>query len=218
MEIDPEKRNVLLAHQFVKGGSICESEEVSIGGVDQVSADYFENFDYVGLGHLHGPQTIGRETVRYAGTPLKYSFSEVNHKKSALIFDLKEKGNIEITKIPFKPIRDMKEIKGTYDQISARDFYKDINTQDYYHVTLTDEEDVPEAIGKLRTIYPNIMRLDYDNTRTRTNNAVTEIENIELKSPLELFKEFYVIRNNQDMSPEQEKLAMDLIEKIWEDA
>ena len=138
--------------------------------------------------------------------------------KSALIFDLKEKGNIEITKIPFKPIRDMKEIKGTYDQISARDFYKDMNTQDYYHITLTDEEDVPEAIGKLRTIYPNIMRLDYDNTRTRTNNAVTEIENIELKSPLELFKEFYVIRNNQDMSPEQEKLAMDLIEKIWEDA
>jgi len=93
-----------------------------------------------------------------------------------------------------------------------------MNTQDYYHITLTDEEDVPEAIGKLRTIYPNIMRLDYDNTRTRTNNTVTEIENIELKSPLELFKEFYVIRNNQDMSPEQEKLAMDLIEKIWEDA
>ena len=216
--INKDERNVLLAHQFVKGGSICESEEVSIGGVDQVSADYFENFDYVGLGHLHGPQTIGRETVRYAGTPLKYSFSEVNHKKSALIFDLKEKGNIEITKIPFKPIRDMKEIKGTYDQITARDFYKDMNTQDYYHITLTDEEDVPEAIGKLRTIYPNIMRLDYDNTRTRTNNAVTEIENIELKSPLELFKEFYVIRNNQDMSPEQEKLAMDLIEKIWEDA
>ena len=213
-----DERIVLLADQFVKGGSICESEEVSIGGVDQVSADYFENFDYVGLGHLHGPQTIGRETVRYAGTPLKYSFSEVNHKKSALIFDLKEKGNIEITKIPFKPIRDMKEIKGTYDQITARDFYKDMNTQDYYHITLTDEEDVPEAIGKLRTIYPNIMRLDYDNTRTRTNNAVTEIENIELKSPLELFKEFYVIRNNQDMSPEQEKLAMDLIEKIWEDA
>ena len=91
----------------------------------------------------------------------------------------------------------MKEIKGTYDQITARDFYKDMNTQDYYHITLTDEEDVPEAIGKLRTIYPNIMRLDYDNTRTRTNNAVTEIENIELKSPLELFKEFYVIRNNQ---------------------
>ena len=115
-------------------------------------------------------------------------------------------------------MRDMKEIKGTYDQISARDFYKDMNTQDYYHITLTDEEDVPEAIGKLRTIYPNIMRLDYDNTRTRTNNAVTEIENIELKSPLELFKEFYVIRNNQDMSPEQEKLAMDLIENIWEDA
>ena len=218
ISINKDERNVLLAHQFVKGGSICESEEVSIGGVDQVSADYFENFDYVGLGHLHGPQTIGRETVRYAGTPLKYSFSEVNHKKSALIFDLKEKGNIEITKIPFKPIRDMKEIKGTYDQITARDFYKDMNTQDYYHITLTDEEDVPEAIGKLRTIYPNIMRLDYDNTRTRTNNAVTEIENIELKSPLELFKEFYVIRNNQDMSPEQEKLAMDLIEKIWEDA
>lgn len=218
ISINKDERNVLLAHQFVKGGSVCESEEVSIGGVDQVSADYFENFDYVGLGHLHGPQTIGRETVRYAGTPLKYSFSEVNHKKSALIFDLKEKGNIEITKIPFKPIRDMKEIKGTYDQISARDFYKDMNTQDYYHITLTDEEDVPEAIGKLRTIYPNIMRLDYDNTRTRTNNAVTEIENIELKSPLELFKEFYVIRNNQDMSPEQEKLAMDLIEKIWEDA
>ena len=216
ISINKDERNVLLAHQFVKGGSICESEEVSIGGVDQVSADYFENFD--GLGHLHGPQTIGRETVRYAGTPLKYSFSEVNHKKSALIFDLKEKGNIEITKIPFKPMRDMKEIKGTYDQISARDFYKDMNTQDYYHITLTDEEDVPEAIGKLRTIYPNIMRLDYDNTRTRTNNAVTEIENIELKSPLELFKEFYVIRNNQDMSPEQEKLAMDLIEKIWEDA
>ena len=216
ISINKDERNVLLAHQFVKGGSICESEEVSIGGVDQVSADYFENFDYVGLGHLHGPQTIGRETVRYAGTPLKYSFSEVNHKKSALIFDLKEKGNIEITKIPFKPIRDMKEIKGTYDQISARDFYKDMNTQDYYHITLTDEEDVPEAIGKLRTIYPNIMKLDYDNTRTRSNNEIKGVENVEKKQPLDLFKEFYELQNNQPMSREQADFMDKLIKDVWE--
>lgn len=215
-QVDCNERNILIAHQFVMGGSMCDSEEISIGGVDQVSASNFDKFDYVALGHLHGPQKIGRETIRYSGTPLKYSFSEINHKKSALIVDFKEKGNITMEKIPFEPVREMREIAGTYDEITALDFYKDLNVLDYYHITLKDEEDVPNALGKLRTIYPNIMKLDYDNTRTRTNNIITNISDVQKKTPLELFQEFYTLRNNKEMSEEQSEMVSDLIEKIWD--
>lgn len=217
MQIDTDKRNILLAHQFVTGAARCDSEELSVGGVDDVDVAVFEGFDYVALGHLHGPQKIGKETVRYSGTPLKYSFSETNHKKTAVIVDVEEKGKINIQQIPFLPKHDMREIRGTYMEVTALDFYKDMKTDDYLHITLTDEEDIPDAIGKLRTIYPNIMKLSYDNLRTRAAVTVRGTAEVEEKSPMELLREFYELQNNQPMTDEQEEIARGMMEEIWED-
>ena len=217
MQIDTDKRNVLLAHQFVTGAARCDSEELSVGGLDDVDASIFDGFDYVALGHLHGPQKIGKETVRYSGTPLKYSFSEANQKKAAVIVDVEEKGKINIQQIPLVPKHDMWEIRGTYMEVTALDFYKDMKTDDYLHITLTDEEDVPDAIGKLRTIYPNIMKLSYDNLRTRAAGTVRGTAEVEEKSPMELLKEFYEMQNNQPMTDEQEEIARGMMEEIWED-
>lgn len=217
MQIDTDKRNVLLAHQFVTGAARCDSEELSVGGVDDVDASVFDGFDYVALGHLHGPQKIGKETVRYSGTPLKYSFSEANQKKAAVIVDVEEKGKINIQQIPLVPKHDMREIRGTYMEVTSLDFYKDMKTDDYLHITLTDEEDIPDAIGKLRTIYPNIMKLSYDNLRTRAAGTVRGTAEVEEKSPMELLKEFYELQNNQPMTDEQEEIARGMMEEIWED-
>lgn len=217
MQIDTDKRNVLLAHQFVTGAARCDSEELSVGGLDDVDVSIFDGFDYVALGHLHGPQKIGKETVRYSGTPLKYSFSEANQKKAAVIVDVEEKGKINIQQIPLVPKHDMREIRGTYMEVTALDFYKDMKTDDYLHITLTDEEDIPDAIGKLRTIYPNIMKLSYDNLRTRAAVTVRGTAEVEEKSPMELLKEFYELQNNQPMTDEQEEIARGMMEEIWED-
>ena len=217
MQIDTDKRNVLLAHQFVTGAARCDSEELSVGGLDDVDASIFDGFDYVALGHLHGPQKIGKETVRYSGTPLKYSFSEANQKKAAVIVDVEEKGKINIQQIPLVPKHDMREIRGTYMEVTALDFYKDMKTDEYLHITLTDEEDIPDAIGKLRTIYPNIMKLSYDNLRTRAAVTVRGTAEVEEKSPMELLKEFYELQNNQPMTDEQEEIARGMMEEIWED-
>ena len=217
MQIDTDKRNILLAHQFVTGAARCDSEELSVGGLDDVDASIFDGFDYVALGHLHGPQKIGKETVRYSGTPLKYSFSEANQKKAAVIVDVEEKGKINIQQIPFLPKHDMREIRGTYMEVTALDFYKDMKTDDYLHITLTDEEDIPDAIGKLRTIYPNIMKLSYDNLRTRAAVTVRGTAEVEEKSPMELLREFYELQNNQPMTDEQEEIARGMMEEIWED-
>lgn len=213
---DKSERNIIVAHQFITGAERSESEEISVGGLDNIDALVFEDFDYAALGHIHKAQSVCQDKIRYAGTPLKYSFSEVNHKKSITVFEIKEKGNIKIDEIPLMPSRDMREIKGTYSEITLRDNYKYTNTDDYMHIILTDEEDIPEAVGKLRTIYPNIMKLDYDNKRTRTDNTVFESLVTAKKSPIELFEELYYIQNNSEMSEEQKVYSKQLIEKIWE--
>ena len=214
--VDKTQRNVLLAHQFVTGGVTCESEERSVGGVDQIPAPLFAAFDYVALGHLHGPQSVGRPTLRYSGSPLKYSFSECGHEKSVTLVTLKEKGQVEIQTLPLTPCRDLREIRGTYEEVTAKSFYQGTNREDYLHVILTDEEDVPEVMGKLRTIYPNLMKLSYDNRRTQGVAEVTGAERPEEKTPLELFQDFYQLQNNQPMAPQQEALVRQLMETIWE--
>ena len=122
-EVDASQRNVLVAHQFVTGADRCDSEEASVGGLDNVSAEVFEEFDYVALGHIHRPQKMGRETLRYSGTPLKYSFSEVEHKKSVTIVELLEKGNVQISTVPLVPLRDMRKVRGTYMEVTAKESY-----------------------------------------------------------------------------------------------
>ena len=217
MNVDFNERNILVTHQFVTGAELSESEDIIVGGTDNVSGEVFDGFDYVALGHIHREQTVGKDNIRYCGTPLKYSFSEAKHIKSVTILDFNDKGNIEYSKIPLTPFRDMREIRGTYYELTLKSSYESTNTEDYLHITLTDEEDIPDAIGKLRSIYPNIMKLDYDNLRTRGSGTVDAIENIESKSPFELFADLFKQQNNQDMSKEQEEIMRNLIDKIWEE-
>ena len=217
MNVDFSERNILITHQFVTGAELFESEDIIVGGTDNVSGEVFDGFDYVALGHIHREQTVGKDNIRYCGTPLKYSFSEAKHIKSVTILDFKDKENIEYSKIPLTPLRDMREIRGTYDELTLKSNYENTNVDDYLHITLTDEEDIPDAIGKLRSIYPNIMKLDYDNLRTRGSGIVDAIENIESKSPFELFADLFKQQNNQDMSEEQEEIMRNLIDKIWEE-
>ena len=217
LDVNSNERNVMITHQFVTGADRTESEEISVGGTDNVDVSVFDVFDYTALGHIHRPQNCKSEKVRYSGTPLKYSFSESKDNKSVTIVELKEKGNLLVNTIPLVPMRDMVEIKGKYDEIMLRDFYKDTSYQeDYVHITLTDEDDIPDAIGKLRTVYHNLMKLDYDNLRTRNMNSIDGAENVEKKSPYEHFSEFYEKQNNQPMNDNQSDFMKKLIEEIWE--
>lgn len=216
MPLDPTRRNVLVTHQFVTGAERCESEEVSVGGADNVDASVFAPFDYVALGHLHGPQSIGEERVRYCGTPLKYSFSEVRHQKSVTVIELEEKGTLNLRAVPLTPKRDMVELRGGFAQISSPAFYEQVDRDAYVRVILTDENDIYGAMGQLRSIYPNLMRLDYDNLRTRSGTA--ELEEADVKrNPLELFEEFYQQQNHQPMSEEQRGYLAELLEAIQEE-
>lgn len=216
MEIDPQKRNVLVAHQYVRGGIKSESEEVSIGGLDQVDADVFDAFDYVALGHLHGPQNVGKPTIRYCGTPLKYSFSEEKQVKSVTIIQLGKKGDVDVREVELTPVRDLRTIRGTFEELTAKEYYETTNCNDYLHIVLTDEEDILDAVNRLRVIYPHLMKLSYDNCRTRQNNELDVTEEIHRKGPMELFEEFYELQNNQTMNDEQQKLLTGLVEEIWE--
>ena len=216
LKADPEKRNVLVAHQFVMGAGRCDSEEVSVGGLDQIDGRVFDGFDYVALGHIHSPQHVGKETIRYCGTPLKYSFSEAGHKKSVTVAEFKEKGNVEIKTIPLTPRLDLRKIKGTYLEVTDRKAYTEENRYDYMQITLTDEEDIPNAMARLRTIYPNLMSLAYDNTRTRENREIQGLQEQSRKTELELFGEFFEKLNNEPMKEEQEEYMKNLIRKLKE--
>lgn len=218
MGVDTAGRNVLVTHQFVTGAARCDSEELSVGGTDNVDVSVFDPFDYVALGHIHGPQQVGRETVRYCGTPLKYSFSEAGHQKSVTVVELGPKGTVSVRTVPLIPLRDLVELRGTYEELTFRGFYEGTSYQkDYVHITLTDEEDVPDAMRKLQIIYPNLMKLDYDNRRTRAGTRLDGVENAEQKSPLELLEEFYEKQNGQPMGEEQQAFARAWMERIWEE-
>ena len=216
MSIDPAQRNVLLTHQFVTGAATCESEEISVGGSDNVDAAVFADFDYVALGHIHGPQNVGSPHIRYCGTPLKYSFSECHHRKSVTVVELGEKGDLQLRTVPLTPKHDMRQIRGSYDEVTARSFYENTAVDDYLHITLTDEEDVPEAMARLRTVYPNLMKLSYDNTRTRSTAVIDSAVDVQRKSPLQLFEELYALQNNQPMTDTQRKYLLGVMQTIWE--
>lgn len=216
MNLDPQARNVLVTHQFVTGATRSESEEISVGGTDNVDASVFDPFDYVALGHLHSPQTVGRETLRYCGTPLKYAFSETKE-KSVTVVELEEKGDTKVRTLPLTPLRAMVELRGCYEELTRRSFYEHTSYQeDYVHITLTDEMDIPEAMGKLRTIYHKLMKLSYDNGRTRAAASTQTGEREPPASPLALLEEFYQAQNGASLSPEQRRFAQSLMEEIWE--
>lgn len=216
IELNSGERNILITHQFVLGAERTESEEVSVGGTDGVDVSLFEPFDYTALGHIHRPQNCKSEKVRYAGTPLKYSFSETKDCKSVTVVEVHEKGALQVRTIPLHPLRDMVELRGTYQELMSRDFYQNTNYQEAYtHITLTDEEDIPDAVGKLRTVYHNLMKMDYDNLRTRSQVIIEGNQRQEL-SPYEIFAQFYELQNNQPMDERQQDYMKELIERIWE--
>ena len=218
LKLDTSEINILIAHQFVTGASRTESEEISVGGLDNVDASVFDDFDYVALGHIHRPQKIGTERIRYCGTPLKYSFSEVNDTKSVSIIEINSKEDFNLRTIPLIPKRDMRKIRGTYEELITKTSYENTNTDDYIHVTLTDEFNVVDAIQKLRVIYKNIMKLEYDNMRTRESRKINLDDMvIENKNPLEIFSEFYKLQNNQEMDDEQKEIIKKIMEEVWEE-
>ena len=213
--LDASIRNVLIAHQFVTGAITSESEEISVGGSENVDGSVFDKFDYVALGHIHRPQMVGRETLRYCGTPLKYSFSEANHTKSVTVIDMGGKGEIAITELPLTPLREMREIRGTYNEVMSRNNYRGTNIDDYVRIVLTDEHDEPDAIAKLRNIYPNLMRLEYDNRRTQATSSLETVASTEKKTHYQLFGELFEMQNGQPMNEEQLKYVKNLFNEIW---
>lgn len=217
MDIDTAARNVLVTHQFVTGGARSGSEELSVGGTDNVDSGIFAPFDYVALGHLHGAQHIGRETIRYAGSPLKYSFSEARQHKSVTVVTLGEKGDVQVRTVALTPLRELREIRGSYDELTARSFYEHTTYRsDYLHLILTDEQDVFDAMSRLRTIYPYLMTLDYDNARTRAAGGMSVPAETERRTPLELFEALYQRQNHRPMSEVQREYIAQLMEQIME--
>lgn len=217
MNLDEGERNILVTHQFVTGASRSDSEEISVGGADNVDSTVFEKFDYVALGHLHTPQHCGSQKIRYCGTPLKYSFSEAKDEKSVTVAELREKGSLTIRTVPLKPLHELVELKGTFEELTQKSFYENTAWQDdYTHLILTDEEDIPDAVGKLRLVYRGLMKLDYDNARTRANAEITGADVQRSRSPLELFADFYELQNNRPMTAEQLVFLEELIAQVEE--
>ena len=217
MNIDKSKRNVLVTHQFVTGALRSDSEDISVGGTDNVNAEIFDDLDYVALGHIHKAQNIGCEKIRYCGTPLKYSVSEAQNDKSVTVAEFGKKGELKIRTVPLKPLRDVTALKGTYFELTDKSFYEGISyTSDYVYITLTDEEDIVDAARRLGVIYKNLLGIAYDNARTRKNQVIKAEERAEEKLPSELFEELYMLQNNSEMSEKQKKYLKQLIADVWE--
>ena len=199
-DIDPEARNIAVGF-FHRDGILL--------GV-------FDAFDYVALGHLHGPQHIGRPTVRYAGSPLKYSFSEENQKKSVTVVEIREKGDVGISQLPLSALRDLRTLRGTFDELMSPEYTAALSKEDYYRVILTDEQDVDHAVSRLRKyFYTNLMELDYDNARTRAQGVTDALEEAIEKEPAEVLEELFLKQNGKAMSDFQKDLAARLIDEIW---
>lgn len=223
-EINKKERNIILSHQFVTAGSEeperSDSETLTLGGTENVDVSCYKEFDYVALGHIHGPQRIGRDTARYAGTILKYSFSEVNQKKSLAVIDFKEKENMEINLIPLKPIRDMRIIKGPIEELIKEENYKGTNREDYIRAIITNEEPVYDAIGQIKKIYPNTLRLDIENSKMNSSieKELPNLDNIKKKDEVELFNEFYNFQHNQDLNDSQLDVIREIVKEVKKEA
>lgn len=217
MNADFSKRNIIITHQFVTGAVRSDSEDISVGGTDNVSADIFADFDYTALGHIHKPQNIGSERIRYCGTPLKYSFSEAKQDKSVTVIELGKKGDINVRTVGLIPLRDMTELKGSYEELMKKSFYEGTGyTEDYVHITLTDENDIPDAVSKLRLVYHRLMKMDYDNARTKKQSIIEGITSARETDPEKLFREFFESQNNVPMNDEQAALVSGIFREIWE--
>lgn len=200
--IDPAERNILIAHQYVTGAVLSDSEERVVGGLDNVDGSVFEHYDYVALGHLHTPQRVGRDTVRYAGSLLKNSFSEVNHKKTAVCIDMREKGNITLSYIPISVCRDMREVRMPLAEVLAQPY-----SEDLMRVILTDEDVPPDARVTVTTVFPYMLSFGISNSKTTEETSVDAGEDMQKKTVEELFSDFYAMQNN-GIRPTEEHLTV----------
>lgn len=189
--VDTAKRNVLVCHQFITGAEISDSEEKTVGGLDNIDAAVFADFDYVALGHIHKPQQCARETLRYAGSLMKYSFSEVNQKKTVAVVEMGEKGETQVHTVPLNAPHDMRLVEGLMDDVLAMPY-----SEDYVWVTLRDELPPPDARVTVSTVFPNMMKFSVVNSKTKTDIDVLAREAMENKSLEELFSDFYRLQNN----------------------
>ena len=214
-DVDFSQRNIIVAHQFVQGKS-CEieyggSENIAtqnVGTIEIIGADCFDGFDYVALGHIHSPQKIEKETVRYSGSLLKYSLSEVNNIKSVPIITLNEKGDTRVELIELKPVRDMRHIKGELKQLLKAENI--VSPDDYIYATLTDKDPEPEAVNTIRAYYKNLMRLEYDNYRYKEAGNIDVDAISQSKTFDELVCDFYKNRLGSDISDEELKIMMNV--------
>lgn len=219
-EINVGERNILIAHQFVTNQGVgpeqSDSELLSVGGLDNIDVSVFEPFDYVALGHIHGPQKIGRDTVRYCGTPLKYSFSECHHQKSVTCIELGAKGQIDLTTIPLHPIRDLRIMKDKLEKLMTDEKYTGGNREDYIYAIITDEEDLYDPMGRLRTVYPNILVLERENAKTKVNeqSKTSASGDVASRSPMDLFEEFFRNQNNVDLNERQKKIMLEILTEL----
>lgn len=216
MDIDKSRRNVLITHQYITDAERSESEDSIIGGLDNIDSSLLADFDYVALGHLHRPQHCGCENIRYSGSPLKYSFSEVNDKKSVSIIEFGSKGETNVSTRPLTPLHEWHDLKGTYDELTNKNYYDGKGYQeDFVRITLTDEDDIPDGMKRLKTIYHRLMELRYDNKRTRSESTFTGSSNIDALKPDQLFEELYEKQNAQSLSDEQKNYLNLLIDKTF---
>lgn len=217
-KINPEETNILMAHQFVTAGSsqpeLSDSETSSLGGLDNVDYRVFDDFDYVALGHIHKPQAMGRPQVRYGGSILKYSFSEAKKGKEAVILHIEDGRPVEISSRELTPLRDMREIRGTIGQIMNGEIELG-NTQDYMQVILTDEEEIIDAIGKVRKVFPNVMQIRLENQRyTDAGQTALEEEDMMRQDKMSLFTEFYAMQNHVDMGTKEREFLQSVFEEV----
>lgn len=210
-QLDPGARNVLVAHQYVAGAEICESESRLIGGVDQVSAGLFDEFDYVALGHLHSPQKLCGGRICYCGSPIKYSLSEETQRKAALVVELSEKGELRLQEQPFEPLHELRTARGELAQVSDPANF----SQDYVYAVLTDEHMLLDPLGALRMTYPRLLGMRLCNSRTNEQAAIMQEVDAESYSPLEHFLQFYQAQNNDQM-PDEKRIAV--MKRIIEEA
>ena len=219
MPLPDKTRKIILSHQYITGSERSDSEIIPIGGLDAVDSSVYDPFDYVALGHLHRPQNVGGQSrIRYCGTPLKYSFSEMRDAKSVSVLEMDGEGALSLRMVPLVPLRDLKEIRGSFEELTKPSFYAGSSYgSDYMRIILTDEEEVPEAAAKLHLIYPNLMKLEYDNQRTRHFGNPDELERSEALHPMEVFEAFYEEQNGLPFSGEQRRYMTQVIQKIWEE-
>lgn len=215
--VDWTARNVIISHQFVTGAFVHEegSEQLMVGGTDQVSISAYEGFEYVALGHIHSFQKLKDHPAYYCGTPLKYSFSEEHDHKGVIFVELKEKGNVHVYQRELVPLHDMRTLKGKYEDILVQS-KEDEHNMDYLRVILTDEDEVEDAVRHLRAVYPNVLRLEYDNARMRQMMEEMPVNDKEL-SPMEIFSLFFVERNGREMNEKEEAIAREMIVKLFDE-